>query len=67
MEKINASMSVSQVLDMDDNIHQVFLRNGFNCVGCPGATAESLEEAAKGHMVDLKKLLSNLNQYIESK
>ena len=67
MEKINASMSVSQVLDMDDNIHQVFLRHGFNCVGCPGATAESLEESAKGHMVDLKKLLSDLNQYSESK
>ena len=67
MEKINATMSVSQILDMDDEIHTVFLKNGLNCVGCPSALSESLEEAAKGHMVDLNMLLSDLNQYIETK
>jgi len=67
MEKINAAMSISEILDMDEEIHRVFLKNGLNCVGCPGAVSESLEEAAKGHMVDLDRLLSDLNEYIETK
>lgn len=67
MKKINADMSISEILDLDEDIHQVFLRNGLNCVGCPGAVSESLKEAAKGHRVDLDRLLSDLNEYIKIK
>lgn len=67
MKKIDATMLVGDILDLDDGIREVFLKNGLNCSGCPGAISESLEEAASGHRVNLQRLLSDLNQYIEAK
>lgn len=67
MEKIKATMLVNEVLDLDDELCEVFLANGLNCLGCPGAAKESLEEAAEGHGVDLEKLLSDLNAHLAAK
>lgn len=67
MKKITADMTVSRILDLDDEIEQVFLSHGLHCAGCPGGEAESLREAAAGHMVDLERLLADLNHYIETK
>ena len=67
MDKVKETMRVNEVLELDDGIMDVFLKNGLNCLGCPGAATESLAEAAEGHGVDLQVLLRDLNQYLERK
>ncbi|MEA4987398.1 MAG: DUF1858 domain-containing protein [Anaerovorax sp.] len=65
MSKINESMLVSEIMDMGPDVTEIFLRNGLNCLGCPGAATENLQEAAEGHGVDLKALMADLNDYLD--
>jgi hybrid cluster-associated redox disulfide protein len=62
--KITENMLLNDILDMDPDPTDVFLRHGLNCLGCPGAQSESLKEAAEGHGIDLKKLIDDLNEFI---
>lgn len=59
---ITKEMTVSQVLDMGESYEEIFQKYLLTCSGCPGAASETLEEAAKGHGVDLEKLLEELNR-----
>lgn len=65
MSKINESMLVSEIMDMGPDVTEIFLRNGLNCLGCPGAATEKLCEAAEGHGVDLEALMADLNDYLD--
>lgn len=65
--KITENMLLNDILDMDPDPTEVFLRHGLNCLGCPGAHSENLREAAEGHGIDLKKLIDDLNEYLEDK
>jgi hybrid cluster-associated redox disulfide protein len=67
MEKVTEIMLVSDILEVDADIAEVFKRNGLNCVGCPGSYSESLREAAKGHGIQLDKLIDDLNKYLSNK
>lgn len=62
MKRITSDMMVCDILDMNPHLEDVFIANGMNCMGCPGGNAETLEDAADGHEVDLKKLLEDLNK-----
>jgi len=67
MEKITETMLVGDVLEMDEKITDVFVKNGLNCLGCPGSYSESLKEAAEGHGISLARLLRDLNEFIGNK
>ena len=58
---ITKEMTVSEVLDMGECYEKVFEKFLLTCAGCPGAAMENLEQAAKGHGVNLEKLLEDLN------
>ena len=58
---ITKEMKISEILDLNDGHCKLLESFGLNCCGCPGAASETLEEAAKGHGVDLQALLSVLN------
>ncbi|MEG1583479.1 MAG: DUF1858 domain-containing protein [Anaerovorax sp.] len=62
---VNDKMSVSEILDKDPDITEIFLSHGLNCLGCPGSYNESLREAAEGHGVCLEVLIKDLNQYLK--
>ncbi len=64
MEKVTEMMLVGDVLDMDADIAEVFIKNGLNCLGCPGSYSENLKEAADGHGISLNKLIKDLNEYL---
>lgn len=67
MQRINETMLIDEILELDDSITEVFAANGMNCLGCPGAASECLAEAAEGHGVPLRKLLDDLNRYLEDR
>lgn len=60
--KITEEMKVCQILDIDESLETVLERHGLLCLGCPGATQETLREAAEAHGVDVAALLADLNQ-----
>ena len=65
--KITEDMFLNDILDMDPDPTDVFLRHGLNCLGCPGARSENLKEAAEGHGIELAKLIDDLNEFLGDK
>ena len=63
--KVNETMLLNDILDMDPDITDIFLHHGLNCLGCPGASSENLREAAEGHGVNLEKLIDDLNTFLD--
>jgi len=59
---VTKEMTISEVVQKYPKTFFVFLDYGLHCIGCPSALAETIEEAAKVHRIDLKKFLKDLNQ-----
>jgi hybrid cluster-associated redox disulfide protein len=59
-------MSIAEVLKMDRGTASIFMEHGMHCLGCPHASAESLEDAGMVHGIDVNALVDNLNEYLAS-
>ena len=64
---INKQMSIGEVLRIDRNDAPIFMEFGMHCLGCPHATAESIELACAAHGTDADALVAKLNEYFEAK
>ena len=64
---IDKTMSISSVLKVDPETAPILMSFGMHCLGCPHATAESLENACFAHGVDVNELVDQLNEYLEGK
>ena len=64
---VTKDMSIGQVLAINRETIPIFLRYGMHCLGCPHATAESLEQAGMVHGIDVDKLVDELNAFLEGK
>ncbi len=64
---VNKQMSIGEVLKLDRGTAPIFMEFGMHCLGCPHATAESLEMACMAHGADVDALVVKLNEYFESK
>lgn len=60
---IDENMSIAEIIAANPDVGQILLKHGLNCLGCPGASMESLKEAADGHGTNLQKLISDLNEF----
>ncbi|KAB3529335.1 DUF1858 domain-containing protein [Alkaliphilus pronyensis] len=67
MAKITENMTIMDVLNMDREAAAVFMKYGLHCLGCPGATMESIGDAGKVHGIDVSKLVEDLNKHFENK
>ena len=67
MAKITKDMTISDVLNKDKNLAPIFMKHGLHCLGCPGATMESIADAGKVHGIDVDKLVQDLNDYFDNK
>lgn len=66
MQKINKSMVISEVLQMNSGLSSILLESGMHCLGCPSSQMESLEEACLVHGIGVDSLVDKLNQYLSS-
>ena len=64
---INKQMSIGEVLRIDRNVAPIFMEFGMHCLGCPHATAESIELACAAHGTDADALVAKLNEYFDAK
>lgn len=59
--KITKDMTIGEVVRSNPDSVEVLMGFGMGCVGCPSAQAETLEEAAMVHGLDLEALMAKLN------
>ena len=67
METVNKQMSIGQVLNLDRSTASIFINHGMHCLGCPHATAESLEDACAAHGENVDSLVEKLNEHLAKK
>lgn len=59
---ISKEMTLAQIIQTKEDAPQILMSFGMGCVGCPSAQAESLEDAAVVHGLNLDELLEALNK-----
>lgn len=57
MSGITKEMTIGEILNANPNVVPVLLEAGMHCLGCPASQAESLEEAAMVHNIDIDDLM----------
>lgn len=62
--KVTGNTLIGEVLKMSDKSAQILMNHGMGCVGCPSSQAESIEQAAAIHGINLDNLLADLNKEI---
>ena len=61
---INKEMTIGEVIRSFPNSVEVLMSFGMGCVGCPSAQAETIEEAAGVHGLNIDELMAALNKAI---
>lgn len=65
MAKITKDTVIAEVLKMDRSTATIFMRHGMHCLGCAGASMESISDAARVHGIDVDVLIKELNEHME--
>lgn len=60
--KITKDMTIGEIVRNFEGAAETLMSFGMGCVGCPSAQAETLEEAAIVHGMDINALLEALNK-----
>lgn len=60
MAQITKDMTIGEILSTNPNVAPVLMEAGMHCLGCPSAQAESLEEAAMVHGMDINDLMAKI-------
>lgn len=60
MAQITKEMTIGEILRTNPNIAPILMEAGMHCLGCPSAQAESLEEAAMVHGMDINDLMAKI-------
>ena len=64
MAKVTKSMTIGELLQLDQNIAVILMRAGMHCLGCSSSQSESLEEAAMVHGLDADVLVAQINDFL---
>jgi len=65
--KVDKSMIILDVLNMNRETAAIFLASGMHCIGCPSASGESIEDACAVHGIDADELVAKLNEFLADK
>ena len=60
MSGITKEMTIGEILNVNPDVVPVLLDAGMYCLGCPASQAESLEEAAMVHGIDIDELMQKI-------
>jgi len=67
MAQVTKDMLIKDVLQVDREFAVILMNHGMRCVGCPGASSETLEQAAAGHGIDPDELMEEMNVFLKTK
>lgn len=54
-------MIIGDLVRQEPRVVPILMQHGMACVGCPASQAETLEEAAMVHNMDVDHLMASLN------
>ena len=60
MADITRDMTIGEILRTNPNVAPILMEAGMQCLGCPSAQGESLEEAAMVHGMDIEALMEQI-------
>jgi len=55
---------IRDVLLLNPGTARIMMEFGMHCLGCPHATAESLEDACAAHGANVDELVHQLNEFL---
>ena len=58
--EITKEMTIGEILVNKPEVAPILMEAGMHCLGCPSAQAESLEEAAMVHGMDIDSLMDKI-------
>ena len=58
--EITKEMTIGEILVNKPEVAPILMEAGMHCLGCPSAQAESLEEAALVHGMDVDSLMDKI-------
>ena len=61
MSAITKNMTIGEILRTNPAVGAVLMEAGMHCLGCPSAQAETLEEAAMVHGMNIDELMSKIS------
>lgn len=61
---ITKEMTIGEIVRTYPQVISALMGFGMGCVGCPSAQAETLEEAAMVHGINVDELIEKLNKAI---
>lgn len=61
MADITKDMTIGEILRTAPEVAPLLMEAGMHCLGCPSAQAESLEEAAMVHGIDIDALMKKIS------
>ncbi len=67
MKTINKDMKIGELLQVDEIITPILIREGMHCLGCPASQMETLEEACMVHGIDCSTLVNNINEVLKNR
>ena len=62
MAQVTKDMTIGEILRTNPQIAPILMEAGMHCLGCPSAQAESLEEAAMVHGIDIDALMKAIEE-----
>ena len=60
MATITQDMTIGEILRANPAVATILMEAGMHCLGCPSAQAESLEEAAMVHGMNVEDLMKKI-------
>ena len=62
--KITKSMTIGELLQLNENVSTILMGFGLHCFGCPMSQMETLEEASMVHGVDVDLMIDKINEFL---
>ncbi|MDF2891829.1 MAG: disulfide oxidoreductase [Clostridia bacterium] len=59
--KVVKETLIRDIVNLGPEAVQTLMNFGMRCIGCPASQAESIEQAATVHGIDVEKILLDLN------
>ena len=59
--EITKDMTIGEIIVNKPEVAPILMEAGMHCLGCPSAQAESLEEAALVHGMDIDVLMDRIS------
>jgi len=63
---ITKDVTIGELLRENPDVAPVLMSAGMHCLGCPASQAESLEDAAYVHGLDVDELVAEVNDFLEN-